>query len=57
LDEVYQAGNLRQIPLGHSELESSIRYLAIDVNGALEISEQTQVRRHLLVAAAGLAIR
>ena len=37
--------NLRvvQLLLGHSKLESTVRYLAIDVDDALEIAEQTEV--------------
>ena len=36
--------NLRavQLLLGHSKLESTVRYLGIEVNDALEISEQTE---------------
>jgi hypothetical protein len=37
--------NLRvdQLLLGHSELESTVRYLGIDVDAALGIAEQTEV--------------
>ena len=37
--------NLRavQILLGHSKLESTVRYLGIEVDDALEMSEQTEV--------------
>ena len=37
--------NLRavQLPLGHSKLESTVRYLGIEVDDALEISEQTEI--------------
>ena len=37
--------NLRAVPLllGHSKLESTVRYLGIDVDDALEISEQTEI--------------
>jgi hypothetical protein len=37
--------NLRvvQLPLGHCELESKVRYLGIDVDDALGIAEQTEV--------------
>ncbi|MDQ0036056.1 integrase [Variovorax boronicumulans] len=37
--------NLRavQLLLGHSKLESTFRYLGIEVDDALEISEQTEV--------------
>ena len=32
-----------QLLLGHTELESTVRYLGIEVDDALEISEQTEV--------------
>jgi integrase len=37
--------NLRavQLLLGHSKLESTVRYLGIKVDDALEISEQTEI--------------
>ena len=37
--------NLRavQLLLGHSKLESTVRYLGIEVDNALEISEQTEI--------------
>ena len=37
--------NLRavQLLLGHSKLESTVRYLGIEVDGTLEISEQTEI--------------
>jgi len=37
--------NLRavQLLLGHSKLESTSRYLGIEVDDALEISEQTEI--------------
>ena len=37
--------NLRavQVLLGHSKLESTVRYLGIEVDDALEISEQTEI--------------
>ena len=37
--------NLRvvQLLLGHSKLESTVRYLGIDVDDALDIAEQTEV--------------
>jgi site-specific recombinase XerC len=37
--------NLRavQLLLGHTELESTVRYLGIEVNDALEMAEQTEV--------------
>jgi hypothetical protein len=31
------------IELGHSKLESTVRYLGIEVDDALEISEQTEI--------------
>lgn len=41
--EIYKrTGNLRacQLLLGHGKLESTVRYLGIEVDEALEISEQ-----------------
>ena len=37
--------NLRavQLLLGHTKLESTVRYLGIEVDDALEISEQTEI--------------
>lgn len=37
--------NLRavQLLLGHSTLRSTVRYLSIEVDDALEISEQTEI--------------
>jgi integrase len=32
-----------QLLLGHTKLESTVRYLAIEVNDALEVAEQTEV--------------
>lgn len=39
------AKNLRavQLLLGHAKLESTVRYLGIEVNDALEMAEQTEV--------------
>jgi hypothetical protein len=31
------------VHLGHSKLESTVRYLGIEVDDALEISEQTEI--------------
>ena len=33
-----------QLLLGHSKLESTVRYLDIEVDDALEMAEQTEVR-------------
>lgn len=40
-----RTGNLRavQILLGHSKLESTVRYLGIEVDDALELAEQTEI--------------
>jgi integrase len=40
-----RAKNLRavQLLLGHTKLESTVRYLGIEVNDALEMAEQTEV--------------
>ena len=40
-----RTGNLRavQLLLGHTKLESTVRYLGIEVDDALEISEMTDV--------------
>jgi integrase len=40
-----RTGNLRavQLLLGHTKIESTVRYLGIEVNDALEIAEQTDV--------------
>ena len=43
---IYKAtGNLRavQILLGHTKIESTVRYLGIEVDDALEIAEQTEI--------------
>ena len=43
---IYKAtGNLRavQILLGHAKIESTVRYLGVDVEDALELSERTEV--------------
>jgi len=40
-----QTGNLRavQILLGHTRIESRVRYLGVDVEDALELAEATEV--------------
>jgi len=40
-----RTGNLRacQLLLGHAKLESTVRYLGIEVDDALELSEQTEI--------------
>jgi site-specific recombinase XerC len=40
-----KTGNLRavQLLLGHTKLESTVRYLGIEVDDALRISEQTEL--------------
>lgn len=43
---IYKAtGNLRavQILLGHAKIDSTVRYLGVDVEDALELSERTEV--------------
>ena len=41
----WRTRNLRavQLLLGHSKLESTVRYLGIEGDDALEISEQTEI--------------
>ena len=43
--------NLRavQLLLGHTKLESTVRYLGIEVDDALEMAEQTEVVLHGLM--------
>jgi site-specific recombinase XerC len=44
--EIYKkTGNLRalQLLLGHTKLESTVRYLGIEVDDALTISEQVEL--------------
>ena len=40
-----QTKNIRavQLLLGHSKLESTVRYLGVDIDDALELSEQIDV--------------
>ena len=40
-----RTGNLQacQLLLGHGKLESTVRYLGIEVHDALELSEQTDI--------------
>ena len=43
---IYKAtGNLRavQILLGHAKIESTVRYLGVDVEDALALSEKTEI--------------
>ena len=44
--QIYKkTGNLRavQLPLGHTKLESTVRYLGIEVDDALSVSEQVEL--------------
>ena len=44
--QIYRkTGNLRavQLLLGHTKIESTVRYLGIEVDGALTISEQVEL--------------
>jgi site-specific recombinase XerC len=40
-----QSGNLRavQILLGHTKIESTVRYLGVDIEDALALSERTEI--------------
>ena len=40
-----QTGNLRavQIPLGHTKIESTVRYLGVDIEEALALAEGTEI--------------
>jgi len=46
-----RTGNLRavQLLLGHTKLESTVRYLGIEVDDALTISEQVEISPHELL--------
>jgi site-specific recombinase XerC len=49
--QIYRkTGNLRavQLLLGHTKLESTVRYLGIEVDDALNIAEQTLIVDHRL---------
>jgi len=43
--QIYKTGNLRavQLLLGHTKLESTVRYLGVEVDDALSISEQVEL--------------
>ena len=44
--QIYRkTGNLRgvQLPLGHTKIESTVRYLGIEVDDALTLSEQVEL--------------
>jgi len=40
-----ETGNLRavQLPLGHTKLESTVRYLGIEVDDALSLADQIEL--------------
>ncbi len=43
---IYKAtGNVRaiQILLGHTKIENTVRYLGVDIEGALELAERTEI--------------
>ena len=42
--QIYRkSGNLRAVQLGHTKLESTVRYLGIEVDDALQIAEQIEL--------------
>jgi hypothetical protein len=45
-----------QLLLGHTKLESSVRYLGIEVNDALEMAKQTEVQPKYRGRSASLAL-
>ena len=54
--QIYKkTGNLRavQLLLGHTKLESTVRYLGIEVDDALAISEQVELQAEMM---RGLAV-
>jgi hypothetical protein len=50
-------GNLRavQILLGHTKIESTVRYLGVDVEDALAFDESTEVQQAIAAFVAGAA--
>ncbi len=42
---IYRTGNLRavQLLLGHTKIESSVRYLGIEIDDAIEIAEKIDI--------------
>jgi site-specific recombinase XerC len=42
--QIYRkTGNLRAVQLGHTKLESTVRYLGIEVDDALNMAEQIEL--------------